>query len=116
MFTTTKAIADRIAQEYTSTREFYTGLPPLSLPVLIPPMADDTATAIQIKLWELDVKNYQCKLEDHQHNQQKAYALILRQCSQAIRDCLEAHASWSTVNDASDVIELLKLIYSSIYE
>ena len=104
-------------EEYTSAGEFHTGLPSLSLPVLTPPTGlDDTATAVQITLWELDVKDYQCKLDDCQHNQQKAYALILGQCSQAIQDCLEAHASWSTVNDVSDMIELLKLIHSSIYQ
>ena len=35
---------------------------------------------------------------------------MLGQCSQAVRNRIEAHADWSTINESSDVIELLRLI------
>ena len=40
---------------------------------------------------------------------------LVRQCSRAIRDRVEAAAEWPAINNQSDVLELLKLIRKSLY-
>jgi hypothetical protein len=45
----------------------------------------------------------------------KAVAIVLGQCSQAVRDCLEAHQEWEAVKLSLDVICLLILIRTSLF-
>ena len=43
-------------------------------------------------------------------------ALILGQCSKTIRDRIEAHEHWDTVNTSSNALGLLRLIRQSLYQ
>ena len=66
MFTqTTKEIGEHIAREYNGGDEFRNGLPTMTLPMLVAPaLPADSASAIQVKLWELDIKDHWKKTED----------------------------------------------------
>ena len=118
MFTrTTKAIGEHIAREYNGGGEFRNGLPTMTLPTLVAPaLPADSASAVQVKLWELDIKDHRKKAEDRERNMEKAYALILGQCSKTVRDRLEAHDDWVTVNQSSNTLGLLRLIRQSLYQ
>ena len=64
---TTKAIAEYVAREYSGAGEFHNGLQEMTLPTLValsPPA--DTATVVQLKIWEMDFKEYQKRLEERE--------------------------------------------------
>ena len=114
---TTKAIAEYVAREYTAAGEFCNGLPDLTLPTLTaptPPAA--TATMVELKIWEMDFKEYRIRMEEREKNMEKTYALILGQCSKTIRDRIEAHEQWEPVNTSSNALGLLRLIRQSLYQ
>ena len=113
----TKAIAEYVAREYTAAGEFRNGLPDMTLPTLTAPSPPaDTATVVQLKIWEMDLKEYRKRMEDRERNMEKTYALILGQCSKTIRDRIEAHEHWETVNTSSNALGLLRLIRQSLYQ
>ena len=108
---TTKAIAEYVAREYSGAGEFRNGLPEMTLPTLTaPPPPADTATMVQIKIWELDFKEYRKRMDERERYMEKTYALILGQCSKTIRDRIEAHEHWDAVNTSSNALGLLRLI------
>ena len=108
---TTKAIAEYVAREYSGAGEFRNGLPEMTLPTLTaPPPPEDTATVVQLKIWEMDFKEYWKRTEERERNMEKTYALILGQCSKTIQDRIEAHEHWDTVNTSSNALGLLRLI------
>ena len=114
---TTKGIAEYVAREYTAAGEFRNGLPEMTLPTLTAPSPPaDTATVVQLKIWEMDLKKCRKQMEDTERNMEKTYALILGQCSKTIRDRIEAHEHWETVNTSSNALGLLRLIRQSLYQ
>ena len=114
---TTKAIAEYMAREYTAAGEFRNGLPEMMLPTLVTPAPPGaTATVVELKIWEMDFKEYRKRLEERERNMEKAYALILRQCSKTIRDRIEAHEQWEPINSSSNALGLLRLIRQSLYQ
>ena len=74
------------------------------------------ATVVELKLWEMDFKEYHKRLEERERNMEKSYALILGQCSKTIRDRIEAHKQWELVNSSSNALGLLRLIRQSLYQ
>ena len=108
---TTKPIAEYVAREYSGAGEFHNGLPEMTLPTLVAPSPPaDTATVVQLKIWEMDFKEYHKRLEEREQNMEKMYALILGQCSKLIRDRIKAHEQWEAVNTSSNALGLLRLI------
>jgi hypothetical protein len=53
--------------------------------------------------------------EAREELKKQAYAIVLGQCSQAIRHRLEASTTWERVNASSDFILLLQLIPSCLF-
>ena len=106
-----------MAREYTAAGEFRNGLPDLTLPTLVapsPPQA--TATVVELKIWERDFKEHRKCVEEREKNMEKTYALILGQCSKTIRNRIEAHEQWESVNTSSNALGLLSLIRQSLYQ
>ena len=114
---TMKAITECVAREYLGAGEFRNGLPEMTLPTLVAPSPPaDTATVVQLKVWEMDFKEYRKWLEERERNMEKTYALILGQCSKTIQDRIEAHEQWEAVNTSSNALSLLRLIRQSLYQ
>jgi hypothetical protein len=44
-----------------------------------------------VEIWKMARRTYNKKMEVHDHNEQRIYALTLGQCSQALRNQMEAH-------------------------
>ena len=108
---TTRSIAEYVGQSYDDASDFRTGMVNLELPAVDAPEDPlDDAGAVRLELWKLARRRYELALENRRKVNGRAYALVLGQCSQAIRNRLEAHADWNTINGGSDVIELLRLI------
>jgi hypothetical protein len=53
---------------------------------------------------------YKKQLKARHHNSARVYALIIGQCSQALRNHMEANNEWNNINEGSNVIGVLKLI------
>ena len=64
---TTKAIAEYVAREYTAAGEFRNGLPDMTLPTLVAPTPPGTtATVVELKIWEMDLKEYRKRMEERE--------------------------------------------------
>ena len=71
---TMKAIAEYVAREYTAAGEFRNGLPDMTLPMLIAPSPPEaTATVVELKIWEMDFKEYRKRMEEREKNMEKTY-------------------------------------------
>ena len=108
---TTRSIAEYVGRSYDDASDFRTGMVNLELSTVeAPENPPDEAGAVRLELWKLARRRYELALENRRKVNGRAYALVLGQCSQAVRNRLEAHADWNTINGGSDVIELLRLI------
>ena len=93
----------------------------LTFPVLTAPAAPRNAQDTNEPSWvdkeqyKLQYSEYIKKMDKRSQAQAKVFPLILGQCSRTIRDRLEASATWTTINTDSNVLELLKLIQTSMY-
>ena len=108
---TTRSITEYVGQSYGDPSDFRTGMVNLELPAVDAPVDPlDYAGAVRLELWKLARRRYELALENRRKVNGRAYALVLGQCSQAVRNRHETHVDWSTINGGSDVIELLRLI------
>jgi hypothetical protein len=81
-------------------------LRPLDEPV---PLANPNQM-VEFELWKMARRTYEKQLEARQCNASRVYALIIGQCSQALRNRMEANEQWERINETSDVMDLLQLI------
>ncbi len=108
---TTEEIALYVSSNLDRAGDYRTGLVNLDLPPVPKPKSpEDTSDAVLVALFNEDIKLYSRALDARRNNQGKVFAIILGQCTKAMKDQLEADAGWTAVNDSSDVIGLLKLI------
>ncbi|KAG7361120.1 hypothetical protein IV203_036220 [Nitzschia inconspicua] len=77
---------------------------------------DDSASNIVMKRWEIELKAYELAMKTRVSNEKKAFALVLGQCSPAVRTRLKSAKSWAELNQKSDIIGLLKLLQSCLHD
>ena len=117
---TTTKIAEYISRMKDGAGEFLLALDPKKLefdPLVKPVFPSDPTAADYEELkheWTLDSKDYRHRLNTRTELVKKAFAIVLGQCSQAVRDRLEAHKEWEAVKSSLDVIRLLILIRTSL--
>jgi hypothetical protein len=108
---TTQEITEYIGRTYEDAGEFCTGMVELLLPDLVsPPVPKDDASPVQLEIWRQALRWYEEQKKIQKKNTNRAFALVLGQCSQAVRNRMEANKDWAEINGASDVIKLLGLI------
>ena len=113
--TTLKEIGEYIAREYDDAGEFRTALVDMSFQTLARPPDPDPNDALRLEEWKIALRANHKKLETRNKNVKKAFALVLGQCSRTIRDRIEAHEDWATINQGSDLMGLLGIIQNSMY-
>ena len=59
---------------------------------------------------------YEKQTEARRRNSYRVYALVLGQCSQALRNQMEASDTWRAFNETSDVMKLLQLIQNCMIQ
>jgi hypothetical protein len=79
-------------------------------PLVEPALPADNANAMVIEIWTMSRRTYDKKIEARNRNEQRIYALTLGQCSQALRNRMEAHQDWNDHDEDSNVIGLLTII------
>jgi hypothetical protein len=108
---TTRKIAEYVSREYSNAGEFCLAMIDVNLPALVEPVPPtDLANVMQLERWKMGMRNHNKNLQSRHRNMQRIYSLILGQCSQALRNRLEAHRNWAATNAISHVIELLTII------
>jgi hypothetical protein len=70
----------------------------------------DPNQVVEFELWKMARRNYEKQAEARRRNSSRVYALIIGQCSQALRNRMEANEEWERINDESNVMDLLQLI------
>ena len=109
---TTRKIAEYVARSYDDAGDFRTGMIDLDLPDIQAPPDPDVSKPLEFEMWKIARRTFEKKKEARERIQNRVFALLLGQCSQALRNRMEPHEDWHGINLTSDVIELLKLIQS----
>jgi hypothetical protein len=65
---------------------------------------------VEFELWKMAWCTYKKQLEARCHNSVRVYVLIMGQCSQALRNRVEANDEWNNINEGSNVIRVPQLI------
>jgi hypothetical protein len=87
----------------------------MSLPDLVEPSPpDEKGTVVQMEKWKVALRTYESQVKARKRNTERAYALVLGQCSQALRNRMEADSKWNNIDTTSNVIDLLSLIQKCI--
>jgi hypothetical protein len=108
--TTTRKIAEYVSRQYDDAGEFRTGMIDLVLPTLTMPADPATLDFVQVELWKIQLRTHTSKVVARRRNEHRIFALTLGQCSQAVRNRIEAHQDWATIDANTDVIQLLRVI------
>jgi hypothetical protein len=107
---TTREIAKYVGRESDDAGEFCTGMVEMRLPALTKPATPVDGTPINFELWKMARRTFEKQTEARRRNSSRVYALIIGQCSQALRNRMEASERWSGINKDSDVMALLQFI------
>jgi uncharacterized membrane protein YgcG len=113
---TTREIAEYVGRDFDDAGEFRTGMVEMSLPPIIEPAAPEDGNPISFELWRMARRTFEKQTEARRRNSSRVYALVLGQCSQALRNWIEAHERWGRINERSDVMELLQLIQTCMIQ
>ena len=112
---TTHEIAEYIACSVKGAGEFITAMDPDNLsfndlpnPADAPPAA--TASMAEQEIWKLQLRQYGDRITQREEASRQAFAVVLGQCSQTIRDRITASPSWTVLKANTDVMGLLHLI------
>ncbi|KAG7363644.1 retrotransposon gag protein [Nitzschia inconspicua] len=116
---TTTTIGEYIAATFEDAGEFRLAFDPENLgfeELTEPKDPDDSASNIVMKRWEMELEAYKSAMKTRVSNEKKAFALVLGQCSPAVRTRLKSAKSWADLNQKSDIIGLLKLLQSCLHD
>ena len=76
---------------------------------------EDGATAIQLEKWKTKYKNWDQLTSKRTEAKKAAYAIVIGQCSDTVKDKMKTYDSWDSVQINLDIISLLKLIRTAMY-
>ena len=114
--TTAKEIGEYISREYNDAGEFRNAFIDLHYAeVLTEPERPTATNQFTILIWTEEMKEYRKKLRNRKKNEEKAFPLLLGQCSPTIVQRIEATQRWNSVSGANDVLGLLELIREAMY-
>ncbi|KAG7352856.1 reverse transcriptase RNA-dependent DNA polymerase [Nitzschia inconspicua] len=115
----TMKIANYIATNVKDAGEFRRAFKPdvlkfeeLVIPTLTEKQKQDTTL---VDIWRIDLKECREKMRAREEAKKQAFSIILGQCSMAVTDRLESSEEWESIDESSDVLQLLKLIRKSLY-
>ena len=114
--TTAKEIGEYISREYDDAGEFRNAFIDLRYAEVLTEPERPTATdQFTILIWTEEMKEYRKKLRNRKKNEEKAFPLLLGQCSPTIVQRIEATQRWNSVSGTNDVLGLLELIREAMY-
>ena len=114
--TTAKEIGEYISREYDDAGEFRNAFIDLRYAEVLTKPERPTATdQFTILIWTEEMKEYRKKLRNRKKNEEKAFPLLLGQCTPTIVQRIEASQRWNNISGANDVLGLLELIREAMY-
>ena len=116
--TNMREIAGYIARTVPNGGEFVTALDPddLGFAELVEPTDPQAnATNIEIKKWELKLKDYEFNRKAREKASETAFAILLAQCSDQMLSEMETYHNWPAIKSGMDVILLAQLIRTIMY-
>ncbi|GAX19421.1 hypothetical protein FisN_4Lu403 [Fistulifera solaris] len=112
---TTKQIALYVSREFPDAGEYRVGMVELRLEELVRPEPPaDRNDPVALELWKDEKDAVRKKMEKRERASGQVFSTVMDQCSPALINRLEAHTDWTRIHREGDVIELLKLIRSSM--
>ena len=106
-----------MAKTYEHAGKFRTGLMALSFPTLEKPSdPGKDPTFAQQQEYKSEYENWNKARQHHSHNMQWVFVLILRQCSDTIKNRICSDQHWSDIDQECDVTRLLTLIRDGLYQ
>ena len=116
----TREIAEYAGREYPNAGDFRVAMEELEPVQLDKPQwspVDPTAPTLpEQEEYKLAMKEYYDKKIKTESTAKRIYALVIGQCSPAMKDRLESSNGYDSINRESDPIKLLKLIRDSMYK
>jgi hypothetical protein len=106
----TREIAEYVGWEFDDTREFRTGMVEMRLAALVEPAPPEDNTPMNFELWKMAHPTFEKQTKTRCQNSSRVFALVIRQCLQALHNQMEANKHWGWINEASDVMALLQLV------
>jgi hypothetical protein len=108
---TTRKITEYVGREYSGAGDYRLAMINLNLPALVKlQLPADVANVMAVDIWKMSRSTYNKKMEAHDRNEQRIYALTLGQCSQACCNQMKAHHDWTAIDEALIVIGLLTIV------
>ena len=116
--TTAKEIGEYISREYNDAGEFHIAfIDQHYAEALTEPDRPTSTDQFTILIWTEEMKEYRKnkKLRNRKKNKEKAFPLLLGQCSPTVVQRIKASPRWSNVSGSNDVLGLLELIREAMY-
>ncbi|KAI2493199.1 hypothetical protein MHU86_21348 [Fragilaria crotonensis] len=108
---TTKEIAEYVGRTYTYGGDARLAVETLTLPTLISPTdPPENANRTETRIWEKTVDEYVKQRSYLAENMKTLYSLVWGQCTDIMRQKLEAHETFAGVSTTGDGLGLLKLV------
>ena len=73
------------------------------------------ATPVEMEIWKTSFRNYNDQVKERKKVTEASYAILIGQCTDALRDTMETYPSFENIRKSMDVVELAKLIRLSMY-
>ena len=101
--TTNKEIGEYISRKYDDAGEFCNAFIDLRYAeALIEPDRPTSTNQFTILIWTEEMMEYRNKLRNCKKNEEKAFSVLLGQCSSTVVQRIEASPRWSNVSGAND--------------
>jgi hypothetical protein len=113
---TTKEIAEHVGRTFKKGSDARLAIENLALPILTLPAdpADDTSKTLT-RIWEKEVDEYVKRKTYLSDNMQTVYSLVWGQCTDVMRQKIEALAVYDKLTTQGDGLALLKAIKDLVY-
>ena len=113
---TTKEIAEYVGRTFKKGSDARLAIENLVLPTLTVPTApDDETDRTLVKIWEKEIDEYVKRKICLADNMQTVYSLVWGQCTDIMRQKIEALPIYSTLTTKGDGLALLKAIKNLVY-
>ena len=114
---TTKEIAEYVGRTYTYGGDVRLAVETLTLPILTTPVdPPDGANRTETRIWEKTVDEHVRQRSHLAENIKTLYSLVWGQCTDIMRQKLEAHETFTGVSNTGDGLGLLKLVTSVAFQ
>jgi hypothetical protein len=111
---TTKEIRIYVGRTYTKyTADFTEAVESLELVDPVEPADPDPTNALEVKRWEIRIKEHHVKQQAYENFRSGLYSVVLGQCTEALEEQLKSHDDFEAANQNG--IALLTIIRTILY-